>query len=147
MPSVGIARSASISAASGAVTNVGWNAVVPVASSASPTRTYPSKSVAIRSTPANPLTCRSTNPGAAIPLPAPASPTATIDPPSISTSREHAVDRAARQPHRPPHRENRPLAISRERARSASSPFTAPAVRAVIRCLRASTNTIATGSV
>ena len=35
----GIARSASSSAASGAVTNVGWNAVVPVASSASPTRT------------------------------------------------------------------------------------------------------------
>ena len=37
-PPVGIARSASSSAASGAVTNVGWNAVVPVASSASPTR-------------------------------------------------------------------------------------------------------------
>ena len=38
MPSVGIARSASSSAASDAVTNVGWKAVVPVASSASPTR-------------------------------------------------------------------------------------------------------------
>ena len=36
MPSVGIARSAPSSVASGAVTNVGWNAVVPVASSASP---------------------------------------------------------------------------------------------------------------
>ena len=37
IPDVGIARSASSSAASDAVTNVGWNAVVPVASSASPT--------------------------------------------------------------------------------------------------------------
>ena len=38
MPRAGIARSASSSAASDAVTKVGWNAVVPVASSASPTR-------------------------------------------------------------------------------------------------------------
>jgi len=38
MPLEGIARSASRCASSGAVTNVGWNAVVPDSSRASPTR-------------------------------------------------------------------------------------------------------------
>ena len=38
IPFCGIPRSASSSASSGAVTNVGMNAVVPVASIASPTR-------------------------------------------------------------------------------------------------------------
>ncbi len=130
MPSTGIARSASSSAASGAVTNVGWNAVVPVASSASPTRTYPSRSVAMQVHAREPVDLqvdeararrsRSRRRTAR---------RATIDPPSISTSpgHERAVDqrRFDAQPH----------------------PFTAPAVRAVIRCLRASTNTSATGSV
>ena len=115
MPSAGIARSASISAASGAVTNVGWNAVVPVASSASPTRTYPSRSVAIRSTPANPLTCRSTNPGAAIPVPVPLEPDRD-DRPAVDldvAGDEHAADQR-RTPSligpTPP--ENRPLGDS-----------------------------------
>ena len=129
MPSTGIARSASNSAASGAVTNVGWNAVVPVARSASPTRTYPSWSVAMRSTPANPLTCKSMNPGAAIPLPAPERPKATID---------SAVDLHVAGDER---------AVHQSRFDAQPHPFTAPAVRAVIRCLRASTNTTATGSV
>ena len=130
MPSAGIARSASSSAASGAVTNVGWNAVVPVASSASPTRTYPSWSVAMRSTPAKPLTCRSTNPGAAIPLPAPDSPTARDRP---------AVD----------------LDVAGDERRRRPAPLSTPSLipspprpcARVIRCLRASTKTIATGSV
>ena len=138
MPPAGIARSASSSAASGAVTNVGWKAVVPVASSASPTRTYPSWSVAIRSTPANPLTCRSTNPGAAMSLPVAAGQADGLDHAvgDRDVARDqHAVDQRRRdaQPH--------------SSCESSPYPFTAPAVRAVIRCLRASTNTSATGSV
>ena len=69
------------------------------------------------------------NPGAAIPLPAPERPTRD----------DHAaVDLHVARDER---------AVHQRRFDAQPHPFTAPAVRAVIRCLRASTNTTATGSV
>ena len=71
MSSAGTSRSDATSSSSGAVTNVGWNAVTPVASIASPARRYAAASAAAKSTPPKPWTCRSTKPGTAMPVPAP----------------------------------------------------------------------------
>ncbi len=84
-----------------AVTNVGWKAVVPAASSASPARAYPSRSAVIRSTPANPFTCRSTKPGAAMPRPGPDSPTARTTPSSTATSPGSDLAPRSAPPRRP----------------------------------------------
>ena len=66
------------------VTNVGSHVVTPVAASAAPARARSAGSAARASTPANPLTWRSTNPGAARPAaPGPgASPAAATRPSS-----------------------------------------------------------------
>ena len=84
--------------------------------------------MAIRSTPAKPLTCRSTKPGAAIPLPV-ACQADGLDRPVDDD------DVAGEQ-----------LAVDQRGFHAQPHPFTAPAVLAVIRCLRASTKTITIGS-
>ena len=79
-------RVRSVSAAA-AVISVGRNAVTPYGGSAAARARMSSTSAAIRSTPAKPLTCRSTSPGAAIrPPDAGGSPTSATTSPSRRTS-------------------------------------------------------------
>ena len=84
----------------------------------------------MKSTPAKPLTCRSTNPGAAIAA------AAAADEPDRRDRAVRDLDVAA---HQPP--------VDERRLDAEPHPFTAPAVVPRIRCLRSRTKTITTGSV
>jgi hypothetical protein len=87
VPPRGSSRSAATSSSAGAEISVGWYAVVPVARIAASAATCSSRPARMKSTPAKPLTWRSTKPGAAIAPPAPAPiPTPAISSPAISTS-------------------------------------------------------------
>ena len=84
----------------------------------------------MKSTPANPLTWRSTKPGAATPRPwLPAQP---------DGGDQAAVDLDVARDERP---------VDERSAHAEPHPFTAPAVVPRIRCLRRMMNTITTGSV
>ena len=97
---------------------------------ASPARAYPARSVCMKSTPAKPLTCRSTKPGAAIP-------------------RAAAGAQADRGdlPARDVHVAGDQRAVHQRGLDAEPHPFTAPAVVPLIRCLRRMMKTMITGSV